>query len=92
MDHQVLNLIPDLKPETVTSTEFGLELSMLDNKLGLDISVYDITTTDLIFNVPVPAATGYRFSKTNIGEVQNKGLEININGTIIDSGNLSWNL
>ena len=81
----------DLKPETVTSTEFGLELSMLDNKLGLDISVYDITTTDLIFNLPVPAATGYRFSKTNIGEVQNKGLEININGTIIDSGNLSWN-
>ena len=81
----------DLKPETVTSTEFGLELSMLDNRLGLDISIYDITTTDLIFNLPVPAATGYRFSKTNIGEVQNKGLEININGSIIDSGNLSWN-
>ena len=81
----------DLKPETVTSTEFGLELSMLDNRLGIDISIYDITTTDLIFNLPVPAATGYRFSKTNIGEVQNKGLEININGSIIDSGNLSWN-
>ena len=74
----------DLKPETVTSTEFGLELSMLDNRLGIDISIYDITTTDLIFNLPVPAATGYRFSKTNIGEVQNKGLEININGSIID--------
>ena len=81
----------DLKPETVTSTEFGLELSMLDNRLGIDISIYDITTTDLIFNLPVPAATGYSFSKTNIGEVQNKGLEININGSIIDSGNLSWN-
>jgi len=84
-------LNPDLKPETVTSTEFGLELSMLDNRLGIDISIYNITTTDLIFNLPVPAATGYSYSKTNIGEVQNKGLEININGSIIDSGNLSWN-
>ena len=91
MGHQSTKLNSDLKPETVTSTEFGLELSMLDNRLGIDISIYDITTTDLIFNLPVPAATGYRFSKTNIGEVQNKGLEININGSIIDSGNLSWN-
>jgi len=86
-----IKLNPDLKPETVTSTEFGLELSMLDNKLGIDISVYDITTTDLIFNLPVPAATGFRFSKTNIGEVQNKGLEIAINGSLLNSENLSWN-
>lgn len=86
-----IKLNSNLKPETVTSTEFGLELSMLDNRLGLDVSVYDITTTDLIFNLPVPAATGFRFSKTNIGEVQNKGLEIAINGSIINLDNLSWN-
>ena len=41
----------DLKPETVTSSEFGLELSMLNNRLNLDVSVYDITTEDLIFDI-----------------------------------------
>ena len=55
---------PDLKPETVTSSEFGLELSMLSNKLTLDLTVYDIETKDLIFDVPVAASTGYTFNRT----------------------------
>ena len=67
-----------MKPETVSSTEFGVELSMLNNKLSLDLSIYDMTTKDLIYNVPVPAATGYSFFKQNIGEVQNKGVEVNL--------------
>ena len=62
-----VKLNPDLKPEKVTSTEFGLEFAVLDNKLNVDLSIYDITTTDLIYNVPVPAATGYLFSsKTSV--------------------------
>lgn len=83
-------LNPDLKPEKVTSTEFGLELSMLDNKLNLDVSVYDITTTDLIFNVPVPASTGFTLAKDNIGKVTNKGVEVALGASLIDSGDLTW--
>ena len=54
-----VKLNPDLKPEKVTSTEFGLEFAVFDNKLNFDLSIYDITTTDLIYNVPVPAATDF---------------------------------
>lgn len=79
-----------MKPEKVTSTEFGLELSMLDNKLNLDVSVYDITTTDLIFNVPVPASTGFTLAKDNIGKVTNKGVEVALGASLIDSGDLTW--
>ena len=43
-----VKLNSDLKPETVTSSEFGLELSMLDNKLILDVSLYNMSTEDLI--------------------------------------------
>ncbi len=86
-----VKLNPELKPEKVTSIEFGLELSMLKNRLSLDMSVYDITTTDLIFNVPVTAATGYSYFKENIGKVTNKGLEIRIGGTPIQTESFSWN-
>ena len=86
-----VKLNPDLKPETVTSSEFGLELSMLNNRLTLDVAIYDISTEDLIFNIPVPAATGYQFEKTNIGKVTNKGLEIALGGTLLKTNDFSWN-
>ena len=86
-----VKLNPNLKPETVTSSEFGLELSMLNNRLTLDVAVYDISTEDLIFNIPVPAATGYQFEKTNIGKVTNKGLEIALGGTLLKTNDFSWN-
>ena len=63
---------PDLKPETVTSTEFGIEAVMFNNRLNFDLSIYNLNTTDLIFDVPVPAATGFQFFRDNVGEVSNK--------------------
>jgi len=83
-------LNPDLKPENIESTEFGLELSMFDNKLNFDLSLYSIKTTDLIFRVPVPAATGYSFFLENVGEVTNKGVELNLGGTVLDTGSIKW--
>jgi len=85
-----VKLNPDLKPETVTSTEVGMELSMLSNRLRLDFSYYSMATTDLIFNVPVPAATGFSFFKENVGEVTNKGIEITLGGTPIQSEAFRW--
>ena len=86
-----VKLNPGLKPETVTSSEFGLELSMLKNRITFDLSVYNISTEDLIFDVPVPPATGFQFERSNIGKVTNKGVEIALGGTVIDSDDLSWN-
>ena len=84
-------LNPNLLPENIESTEFGLEFAMFNNKLNFDVSIYDISTTDLIFRVPVPAATGYSFFLENVGEVTNKGVEINLGGTILDTGSITWN-
>ena len=81
---------PDLKPETVTSSEFGLELSMLKNKLTLDVSVYSMSTTDLIYDIPVPAATGYQFERSNIGKVTNDGIEIALGATLAETNDFSW--
>jgi TonB-linked SusC/RagA family outer membrane protein len=86
----IVKLNPDLKSETVTSTEFGLELSMLNNRISLDVSVYDMVTEDLIFDIPVPAATGFQFSRENIGRVSNKGLEIALGASLIQINDFSW--
>ncbi len=85
-----IKLNEDLKPEQVTSIEFGLEGSMLNNRLNFDISIYDKETTDMIFNVPVPAATGFQFFKENVGKVSNKGVEITLGGRIIQNSKLVW--
>jgi len=85
-----IKLNEDLKPEQVTSLEFGIEGSMLNNRLNFDISVYDKETTDMIFNVPVPAATGFQFFKENVGKVSNKGVEVTIGGRIIQNSKMVW--
>ena len=85
-----IKLNEDLKPEQVTSVEFGLEGSMLNNRLFFDFSIYDKETTDMIFNVPVPAATGFQFFKENVGKVSNKGVEITLGGRIIQNSKMVW--
>jgi len=66
-------------------------LSLLDNNLTFDLAIYDITTTDMIFSVPVPAATGYSFFLENVGEVTNKGVEMSLGYNIINTSDLRWN-
>ena len=84
-------LNPNLKPENVQSTEFGIELAMFNNKVNLDVAVYNIKTTDLIFRVPVPAATGYSFFLENVGEVTNDGVEVSLGFPVWETPAFSWN-
>ena len=83
---------PDLKPENIASLEFGLEGSLLNNRLFFDFSVYNITTTDQIYDVPVPASTGYSTFRENIGEMTNNGVEFLFGGIPVQTGDFSWQL
>jgi len=87
-----IKLNPDLKPEQTASLEFGLEARFLDNRLFVDFSYYNIKTTDLIMDVPVSASTGYSNFRENVGEVENKGVEIMIGGTPYSAGDFSWDI
>jgi TonB-linked SusC/RagA family outer membrane protein len=82
----------DLLPERINSLEFGLEARFLNNRAFVDMSVYDIRSQDLIFDVPVPAATGFSFFRENIGEISNKGVEVLIGGTPIQTNNFTWDI
>jgi len=81
-----------LKPEKQKAVEFGLETSMFNSRLGLDVSVYKTNTTNQIFNVPQSTSTGYSTSQINAGELQNKGIEVSLTGTPIKTNDFSWDV
>jgi len=81
---------PNLKPESVTSSEIGFEARLFQNRLHADFSYYKILTEDMIFRTPVNPATGYSFFLDNFGEVENNGFEFQVGGFPIRNDNFSW--
>lgn len=72
---------PDLKWETTTQTNFGLDLSIFENKLTFTVDYFDKTTDDILLAVGLPSATVGQINKTyvNAGIVSNKGFEFGAN-------------
>lgn len=81
---------PTLKPEMTNSTEVGLELRFLQNRLKFDAAYYNNKTTDQIIIPRVAQSTGYILKAVNAGTVTNKGLEFSITGTPIQNENFTW--
>lgn len=82
----------NLKPEKTTSTELGLEMNVLKNRLGLDLTVYKTNTNDQLFRQALPVGSGASSFFTNGGDVENKGIEAILNTTPVKSGNFSWDV
>lgn len=82
---------PDLKWETTNQINLGLDLGLFDDKLNITFDVYNKQTKDLLLAVPVPRTTGYSSLVQNFGEIENKGFELGINGTIIQKSDFNWN-
>ncbi len=82
----------NLKPYSKSEYEFGFDLKFFNNRLGLDFSYYSNKTTDDIFPVTVSNTTGYSSAVVNVGEVSNKGIEVLLKGTPIQTDNFSWNV
>ena len=67
---------PDLSWETTEMTNIGLDVELFNRQLGFSLEYYDANTSDLLLEVPVPEITGFKSALQNIGEVNNKGVEI----------------
>ncbi len=81
---------PNLKPERQVEYEFGFDFSMFKNRLGGEFTYYHQSITDLLVNRPLSPSTGYASQFTNVGTMQNKGIEILIRGIPIQKSNFSW--
>jgi TonB-linked SusC/RagA family outer membrane protein len=80
-----------LKWEESAQTNIGIDLSILDNKIGLTVDAYIKNTKDLLLNAPLPTSSGFESAFQNIGELQNKGLEITLQTANINTEELNWN-
>ncbi len=79
-----------LKWENTTQFDIGLDFGFLNNRISGEIDVFTKKTRDLLLNVPVPAVNGFSTITKNIGDMNNKGIEVVINGNIL-TGEFKWN-
>jgi TonB-linked SusC/RagA family outer membrane protein len=80
----------DLKPETTTSIELGADLRFFNNRLGVDFTYFKNNSKDQILRVPVTNTSGFSRFFLNSGEMQNKGIELLLTGTPIQTKNFKW--
>lgn len=80
----------NFKPEITTSYETGIEAKFFNSRLGLDATVYETSTKNQIISVPLDITTGYSSGVLNSGEVRNRGVELTLNGTIVENDKFEW--
>src|SRR5690606_7720677 len=80
----------DLKWETSTQFNVGLDLGLFHNRIELLMDFYNKSTRDLLFSAQVPYITGYSNTWTNLGEIVNRGFELTLSSRNIVSSRFKW--
>jgi TonB-linked SusC/RagA family outer membrane protein len=83
---------PDLQPELHAEIELGIEFAMFKNRFGADFTLYSKTTNNLITDASLDPATGYYQTYVNIGEMTNRGLELELYLTPVRTTNFDWTI
>ena len=84
---------PELGPERTTEIEFGFESSTLDDRLSVAFSWYRQTTTDALINVrQTPSAGNWSSQLENVGQLENRGVELAVSGTPLRRGAYAWDV
>jgi len=81
---------PELKWETTRQWNIGMSAGFINNKLLVELDLYNKYTYDLLLSVPLPGKTGLSTITQNSGAISNKGVELMINSTNIKKSNYSW--
>ena len=82
----------NLKWETTASYNAGFDLGLFKNRLNIVFDAYYKKTSDLLLVVPMGFASGVTSQLQNVGNVVNKGIELSINGTLLQRRDLSWTI
>lgn len=82
---------PYLSWESTKQFDVGLDLSLFNDRLFFTADYYVKTTSNLLYERPLPSETGYESVRINLGSIQNKGLEFSFNATPYRTRNFTWN-
>jgi TonB-linked SusC/RagA family outer membrane protein len=81
---------PNLKWEKTAQTDFGFDASLFNDRVNITVDVYNKNSTDLLLQEPIASSTGFSTYWANVGAINNKGYEVGINTTNIQTGSFSW--
>ena len=84
-------LQPNLKPQRKISKEVGLEMRFFENRLGLDVSLYQDNTKNQLLDIGTPTESGVITIFINAGNIRNRGIEISLDATPVRTKSFSWN-
>lgn len=82
----------ELTWETTTEANLGLELGLFDNRFNLNVDLYNKITKNLLLEAPVINIAGFEKSWQNIGKMRNRGIELSLNATPIQTQDFTWNI
>lgn len=81
---------PNLRPEKNTGREIGLDLRFFEGRLNIDATYFNQLSTDLLVDRPIAGSSGFNSSFENLGEMENRGLELLVSGTPIETKDFTW--
>ncbi len=81
---------PDLKWESSLTKNIGIDFSILKGRVYGSIEAYQVNTTDLLLADQLPSSIGFTSVTRNVGETQNKGIELSITTVNVDKGGFKW--
>ncbi len=81
---------PNIEPETNTSLEFGGDIRFFENRLRLDVTWYISNNKNQIIPVSLPPSSGYNLFQSNAGELENRGVEVQVNVTPFMGNDFRW--
>ena len=82
----------DLKWEKTTTTNIGLDMAVLNNRVNLSIDWYNNESSNLLIKNQIPSSTGYTTQYQNLGSIRNRGVEIVLNSTNIRNKDFAWTM
>lgn len=85
-----IKAIPELKPELTKSYEGGLDMKFFANRLGLDLTLYRSNTINQLLFLGLPMASGYSRQYINAGNIENRGIEVQLTASPLKKENLEW--
>lgn len=82
----------NLKWERTTQWNFGLDFGFINNRINGVLDVYSTRTNDLLTAMSIPSVTGYTTTLANVGKTKGWGIDLQLNGRVIDQKDLKWDL
>jgi TonB-dependent starch-binding outer membrane protein SusC len=81
----------ELQPENKVEVETGFDLGLIDNRVGVNFTFYNATTTNALLGIALPPSLGFSSSQLrNVGKILNRGIEVSLNTTLVDASKFRW--